>query len=338
MGSLVAAQEVRRSTVGSELIVDAHLDIAYNALAECRPFDGAPAAGYLLSRESLVEAGVGLVFPTIFAHPRRKTFSVVTPAWSYRTAGEAHLIGLAQLNYYRSVGLEVLGTAAAVRSYRESWKPGRLAGVLLMESADPIESPGQLPAWFEQGLRVIGPAWARTRYSGGTGAPGGLTTPGRELLGRMEELGMVLDLAHMADRAWQESLELYRGPVVATHGGSRALAPGQRQFSDEMVKAVGERGGIVGVSFFAGHLRPASAATLADVAKHIRHFATVAGGPERVGLGTDLDGGFNATEAPLRKLREIGRLAPLLQRHFSRSQVDGIMGDNWLDLLERVLP
>jgi len=319
------------------MIVDAHLDIAYNALAEGRPFQGAAAPGYLVSRDALKAAGVGLVFPTIFAPPRRKTFTD-SGAWSYRNAREAYLIGLAQLGYYRSAGLRLLRTGAEVREYRNSWRPGDLAGVLLMESADPIETPAQLPEWFDRGLRIVGPAWARTRYCGGTGAPGGLTDAGRLLLEEMQRLEMILDLTHMADRSWRESLETFPGSIIATHAGARALNPGQRQFPDDLVRAVGQRGGVVGVSFYQGHLRASGAATLDDVARHLRHYADVSGGPEFVGIGSDLDGGFDASNSPLGKLTDLDGLRSRLRRDFAESQVEGIMGDNWLDLLERALP
>jgi membrane dipeptidase len=319
------------------LIVDAHLDIAYNALAEGRGFEGPPAPRYLVSRQALDAAGVGLIFPTVFAHPRKNDFAPAGP-WSYDRPREAYLIGLAQVGYYRSLGLELLRTGAEVRTYRRTWRPGRLAGVLLMENADPLESPSQLPEWLDMGVRVIGPAWARTRYCGGTAGSGGLTAAGRDLLERMGPKGVILDLSHMADRAWRESLELYRGPVVATHGGARTLNPGQRQFPDALVSAVGERRGVVGVSFYSGHLRASGAARLDDVVRHLRHFADVTAGPEFVGLGSDLDGGFDASQAPLRKLTGLSGLASRLRRHFSAGQVDGIMGENWLDFLERALP
>jgi membrane dipeptidase len=319
------------------MIVDAHLDIAFNALAAGRPFHGAPASGYLVSQEALQGAEVGLIFPTIFAAPRRRTFSDPGP-WCYRSPREANLMGMAQVGYYRSVGLRLLRSAAELRQYRKAWRPGQLAGVLLMENADPIESPEQLPQWFDLGLRLVGPAWARTRYCGGTGAPGGLTGAGRDLLRQMGLLGMVLDLSHMADRSWREALEMYQGPVIATHAGARALNPGQRQFSDELISAVAKRGGVVGVSFYRGHLRAIGKATLNDVIRHLRHFADVAGGPEFIGLGSDLDGGFDASESPLRRLSALSSLRAGLRRYFSDQDAEGIMGANWLDFLERALP
>jgi microsomal dipeptidase-like Zn-dependent dipeptidase len=108
--------------------------------------------------------------------------------------------------------------------------------------------------------------------------------------------------------------------------------------SDETVAELGRRGGVVGVSFYQQHLRKSGRSTLADVAKHVLHHARAAGGPEHVGIGTDADGGFDARRAPIDDLSKLKELPVLLRRHFSRAQVDGIMGGNWLDFLARSLP
>jgi membrane dipeptidase len=125
---------------------------------------------------------------------------------------------------------------------------------------------------------------------------------------------------------------------MASHSNSREIVPGDRQLTDETVAEIARRGGIVGVSFYARHLRTSGKATLEDVVRHIVHHAKAAGGPEHVGLGTDLDGGFGAREAPLDRLTKLKELPARLRLHFNRSQVDGIMGGNWLGFLERSLP
>src|SRR6202171_330413 len=91
-------------------------------------------------------------------------------------------MAVAEVNYYRSCGLHMIGNTAELEAYRKGWKKGQIAAILLMEGADPIEDPSQLGAWTGMGVRIIGPAWGGTRYSGGTGAPGGLTGLGRRAL------------------------------------------------------------------------------------------------------------------------------------------------------------
>ncbi len=319
------------------MIVDAHLDIGWNAISAGRGFPGPPAPGYLVSHSALVAAQVGLVFATLYTAPARAGRSMRT-RFVYENAHEAHLMATAQVNYYRSCALQLIRDRAGLAAYAKGWRRGRLAAVLLMEGADPIETPAQLGAWTDRGVRIIGPAWGATRYSGGTGAPGGLTELGRQLLKAMRRKRVILDLSHMADQAVADAFAMWRGPIMASHSNAREIVPGDRQLTAESVAEIARRKGMVGVSFYTHHLRSSGRATLNDVVKHIVHHAAAAGGPEHVGLGTDLDGGFDARYAPFNTLATLKELPARLRLHFSRAQVEGIMGTNWLEFLERSLP
>ncbi len=318
------------------MIVDAHHDIAWNALAEGRGFTGAPAPGYMVSRQALTDAGVGLVFATIFTAPAGIRWLHLP--YGYSTAREAHLLGRAQFSYYESVGLSLIRTREQLRQYVRTWRPGQLAAVLLMENADPIETPRQVGEWFDRGLRVVGPAWARTRYCGGTNAPGGLTDAGRALLRALARHRLVLDLSHMADRSVRDSLELWHGPLIASHAGARALCDRQRQLPDRVIREVASRDGLLGVSLFSGHLTARPPATIRDVVDHAAHFARVAGDTRFVGLGSDLDGGFGSDLAAISSLSELPALRAALSKRFGAAEADGVMGGNWLRFLETALP
>ena len=319
------------------MIVDAHLDIGWNALAHGRGFLQPPAAGYLVSRSSLVGSGVGLVFATLYTAPARAGRAMRT-RFVYENAHESHIMATAQVNYYKSCGLQLIGDKAELKFYVSGWRKGRFAAVLLMEGADPVEDPSQLGAWTDRGVRIIGPAWGATRYSGGTGAPGGLTELGVQLLKAMRRKRVILDLSHMADQAVADAFGMWRGPIMASHSNARTIVPGDRQITDATVKEVARRDGMLGVSFYAKHLRASGRATLDDVVRHVLHLARAAGGPERVGLGTDLDGGFDARQAPMHDLTELRDLRARLKTHFNNTQVDGVMGENWLQFLGRSLP
>ena len=319
------------------MIVDAHLDIAWNAIAHGRGFLQPPAPDYVISRSSLVGAGIGLVFATLYVTPARATRAMRT-RFVYENAHEANIMATAQVNYYRSCGLELIRNRAELNAHARGWRKGKLAAVLLMEGADPIETPSQLGAWTDAGVRIIGPAWGRTRYSGGTGAPGGLTELGRQLLKGMQRKRVILDLSHMADQAVADAFAMWRGPLIASHSNSRDLVPGDRQITDATVAEIARRGGVVGISFYPNHLRTSGRPTLNDVVDHVVHHARAAGAPAHIGLGSDLDGGFGAREGPFGELSKLKDLPPMLRRHFNRAQVEGIMGGNWLDFLARSLP
>src|SRR6266849_127454 len=319
------------------MIVDAHLDIGWNAISAGRGFLQPPARGYLVSRSSLVAADVGLVFATLYTAPARARRSMRT-RFVYESPHEAHIMAMAQVNYYRSCCLDLIGTRAELAAYARGWRKGRLAAVMLMEGADPVETPAQLGAWTERGVRIIGPAWGRTRYSGGTGAPGGLTDLGRQLLKAMGRKHVILDLSHMADQAVADAFAMWRGPIMASHSNARAIVPGDRQITDETAKEIARRGGVIGVSFYQRHLRSSGRTTLDDVEKHLLHLARAAGGPENMGIGTDMDGGFDSRQTPISDFSEFKDLAARLRTLFSRAQVEGVMGGNWLEFLGRSLP
>ncbi|MGI8562871.1 MAG: dipeptidase [Candidatus Dormibacter sp.] len=318
------------------MIVDAHLDIAWNAVAQGLPFDR-PTPGFVVSRPALAEAGVGLVFATLFCAPARA--GKLAGRFTYRTPREANLMARAQLGWYGSAGPPLVRDRTELDRHRRGWRPGKLAAVLLMEGADPIRKPAEVGWWQERGVRIIGPAWSGTRYAGGTGEPGGLTGRGVKLLRAMARQQVILDLSHLADEALRDALQLWQGPLIASHSNAGAIVPGDRQLADSVAAEVGRRGGMLGVSFYRRHLRADERpARLEDVVRHLRHLARAAGGPEHVGLGSDLDGGFKASEAAIRREGQLSRLGQLLQRHFSARQVEGIMGTNWLEFLGRSLP
>ena len=319
------------------MIVDAHLDIAWNAISAGRGFLSAPAPGYLISRSSLAGAGVGLVFATLYTAPARAGRAMRT-RFVYENEHEAHIMAIAELNYYRSCGLQLIGTKGELAAYIRGWRRGQVAAVLLMEGADPIETPSELGGWGDWGLRIVGPAWGATRYSGGTGAPGGLTQLGAQLLKAMRRQRMILDLSHMADQAVADAFEQWRGPIMASHSNARAIVPGDRQITDATAAEVARRGGMLGVSFYQPHLRKSGRPSLDDVVRQVVHLARAAGGPEHVGMGTDLDGGFDSRHAPVSSLGQLKDLSVRLRKHFSRTQVEGIMGTNWLGFLSRALP
>jgi len=328
------------------VIVDAHLDIAYNALLNGHDFQGTPPPDRLISRSTLHSAGVGLVGATLMCAPAasRRFIRELSGGDAessldlfYRTPRDAYLIAQAQVGYYRSVGLRLISDRADLEEYAHGWKQGQLAALLLLEGADAIEEPRQLPAWYRLGLRIVGLAWTRTRYSGGTGRPGGVTPRGRELLAAMRRQRMILDISHMADRAVADALDLWEGPIMASHSNARALVPGDRQITDGTIRELASRGGVIGISFFRGHLTSGKAGP-EDVVRHVLHVARVAGSHQHVAIGSDLDGGFPAADAAIGSLAEIGVVTDKLKEAFSAQEVEDIMGRNWITFFERALP
>ena len=327
-------------------IVDAHLDLSYNALRGrdvLRPAaeqtgdeEGIPTVGL----PDLVAGGVGLVCATLFSMPS------LDGKPGYHDAQEAHDDALRQLDWYRRVFDERRADAVTCRQQLAAPPPpGRLRFVLLMEGADAIRQPEDLRAFQDLGVRIVGMAWKRTRYAGGTGAPGPLTPEGIELVKEMDALGVIHDASHLAEESFWQLMDLATGPVIASHSNCRRIVPTDRQLSDRMIRAIVSRGGVVGINFYDKFLLPPDEygtrrATLADVVRHVEHVCDLAGNATCVGLGTDMDGGLGREQVPqeIRTSADLPRVAEALSKAgFGDDDVARIMGLNWQHFFARSL-
>ncbi|MEW5957676.1 MAG: membrane dipeptidase [Chloroflexota bacterium] len=360
------------------LIIDAHLDLAWNALQWNRDLlDSAytirsrenhtPDLGRALGTVALPElrrGRVALCFATLLAR------STGRPAADIDFGSPTQAFGIArgQLAYYRALErsghIRLITTAVELDSHISEWQtwdddnpasgienpqsqPPPLGFVISMESADPILNPAELPEWWEAGVRVIGPAhYGPGRYAGGTSTELGLTELGIGLLAEMEQLGLILDLTHFSDQAFWQALARYHGSVLASHNNCRALVPHQRQFSDEQLKAIFEREGVIGAAFDNWMLQPGwiigqssnAQVALAHGVDHIDYVCQLAGNARHAALGSDLDGGFGRDQAPrdLDTIADLQKLIGLLAgRGYKDEDIAAIMHGNWLRLLRQ---
>lgn len=211
----------------------------------------------------------------------------------------------------------------------DSQRPGF---VLSFEGADPlVDDLSLLEVFHRLGVRMIGLTWnGRNAFADGQKVgrhPSGLTDLGCELVRRMAELGIVLDLAHIAEPGFWDALECAQGPVVATHANAYALHPHVRNLRDDQLKAIAERGGLVGVTFVPGFLTK-EPADLDHVLAHLDYLVNLIG-EDHVGLGSDFDG----ITTPPTRLSHVGCLPNLtegmLMRGYSVERIEKILGLNW---------
>jgi len=345
------------------VVVDAHEDIALNAILgrdflksalEKRALEGNTRRGAAtIGLPDLLKANVRVIFATIWVAPCPHE-----DPWErhllpcYETPQEAHEQARGQLDYYVKLAANPRIILVRTRSDLDralNPSESRVGLVLLMEGADPLVTPQEARTWFDEGVRIIAPAWKRTRYAGGTGAPGPLTAYGRELMLEMERVGLILDVSHLADDSFSEALDMFHGPVLASHSNCRAYVPTDRHLSDEMIGALVKRDGVIGTALYNGFLQSGwrdnegtkSQVTLLDVVKHIQHVCAIAGDTLHSAIGSDFDGGFGTESIPaeldtVADLQQIGRALKATQ--LSDSDVDNILGRNWLRLLRAALP
>jgi membrane dipeptidase len=355
------------------LIIDAHLDHAWNALQwnrnlldpvhliriHERAMTGEGRAQGTVAFPEMRQGKIALCFATVLA---RSTGHPV-PHIDYATPEQCYAIGQGQLAYYRALErdgrVRLIADLTELNGHVTEWEAWDksdasdpdgappLGFVISMEGADPILEPDQLSEWWAAGLRILGPThYGPGRYAGGTGTELGLSPLGRELLSAMDRLGIILDLSHFSDTAFWQALEQYSGPVLASHNNCRALVPHQRQFSDQQLRAIFERRGVIGAVCDAWMLQPGwivgqstnDSVTLDAVVDHIDYVCQLAGSSRHAAIGSDLDGGFGREQSPrdLDTIADLQRLSDLLAaRGYANEDIDSIMYGNWLRLLRQ---
>jgi membrane dipeptidase len=357
------------------ILLDSHLDIAMNYVAYGRdfrlgswakqrregkfpghPFDGIGVAS--VGQPDLLLGRTGIVFASLWTPPKGAPFC--PPNIMYETPRQAYQQALRQWDYYQRLAdqhdnIRLIRFQHELQTVLESWADDqdmlqhKVGLVLQMEGADPILEPKQVEEWVERGVRIIAPAWRATRYSAGTGAPGRLTPLGRELLEQMSHYGLILDLSHMAEAAYFECIDRYEGALIATHSNPRRFVASDRQLSDDMIRALAERDGVIGIVPFNEFLLEGWKSWTGRKEKvHIRrmldaidHVCQVTGSARHVGIGTDWDGGFGWESIPIPFDSHIDLWkieSYLTRRDYSPADVRNILCGNFLRILGASLP
>jgi len=352
----------------ARLIFDAHLDLAWNALdwnrdllqpcteirraEQERGMDDKARGLNTVSFPDLRRGRVGIFIATLL--PRLMRPKCVPNLQRYSSMEAAYAACQGQLAYYRT--LERQGTlrwikdAASLRQHARAWLEDGDSGavplgfILSMEGADGVLSPAQVQEWWDAGLRIIGPAhYGVSPYAHGTGTEGGLFPEGPALLNEMERVGMILDVTHLADQSFDEALDIYQGPVLASHHNCRALVPHQRQLTDDQIKRLVQRGAVIGTALDTWMMVPnwirgetkaeEAGARLEVMINHIDHVCQLAGNARHAAIGTDLDGGFGREQSPydLDTIADLQRVPDMLaKRGYKNDDIDGIMYANWV--------
>lgn len=366
----------------SPLIFDAHLDLSMNALEWNRDlrWTQEKLRRWELPMKDKVDRGnntvcfpemrrgrVGICVATQIARyspyfHRLSGWSSPEQAWAqtqgqlawYRAmedAGElVQIRDRQQLESSIAAWLDASSSSVSPTSGGAERKEPPIGYILSLEGADSIVTLDHLHRSYQAGLRAVGPAhYGPGRYAHGTDAEGPLPAVGKELLRAMHELGMILDVTHLCDECFWDALEVFDGPLWASHQNCRALAPWNRQFSDEQIRAVIQRGGVLGMAFDAimmvpgwVHLRSRPAdfqLKIERICDHIDHICQIAGNALHVGIGTDLDGGYGTEQTPmdLDSIADLQSIPALLkQRGYSENDIQGIMYGNFVSFLRRV--
>lgn len=349
------------------LLFDAHLDLSMNAMQWNRDYtrsleeirrreahltDHHDRGRGVASFPEMRRGKIGICVATQIARHVAEGNSL--PGWNSPEIAWAVTQG--QLGWYRAMEdageLVQIVDRQGLHRHVELWlndpPPNAPIGYILsLEGADSILTPHHLERAYAQGLRALGPAhYGPGRYAPGTGETAGLEPQCRELLAEMRRLNMILDVTHLTDKGFWEALELFDGPVWASHSNVRELVPHQRQLADDQIKALVERGAVIGAAFDAwmmvpnwvrGKTKPEdSGVRIAWIARHIDHICQIAGNARHCGIGSDLDGGYGTEQTPmdLQSIADLQKLVQILDgRGYSRQDIEIIMHGNWIRFL-----
>ncbi|MCW5755901.1 MAG: membrane dipeptidase [Phycisphaeraceae bacterium] len=329
-------------------LFDGHLDLAYltgigrdmhAGLSQCLGTLLPASVTLPALRAGNVQGCLGTIFTEPGTHDSPSGLQLGGFGHTYPPgdAEAAHRAGLRQLKLYhawRDAGvIDLLPNAGTAP----------LAVGILMEGADPISNASEVAWWASQGVVAIGLAWATgSRYAGGNTQTHGLTDEGKDMVRAIDEAGLFHDLSHLSDKATDQLLELTTGRVFASHSNARSLLGGQNQrhLRDETIAEIARRGGIVGINLYAPFLDPTfekgkKRPPLRKALDHVLHVANVAG-KDHVGLGTDMDGGFDANSLPegIHKPADLHTVLDLLsEQGWSEREVIGFAYNNWARVL-----
>ncbi len=358
------------------IIFDGHLDLSWNAVswgrditleldelnAGERVMTDHPARGRATTTLPEMRRGaIAACQATLLARARPEGRPAAGPArlnLDFANQEIASATARGQLAYYELLErrglLRRIRTVSQLDDHMARWtadpEKTPIGYILAMEGADPIVDVAHAEAWWDLGLRSVNPVhYGQNRYAVGTGGDGPLTPDGRALLKEFGRLGMILDATHLSDTSFFEALDVFDGPVLASHNNCRALVPEGRQFSDEQIRLLIGRGAVIGAALDAwmlltGWIRgqtPRDAVSLDAVADHIDHVCQLAGNARHAAIGSDLDGGFGTEQVPtgLDRISELQKLDGMLAaRGYSAADIDAIFHGNWLRFFREHLP
>jgi membrane dipeptidase len=249
-----------------------------------------------------------------------------------------------------------LELAVSAEDVRRISRSDKIAVLMGLEGGHSIEDDlVNLRRFRDRGVRYMTLTWNNTNgwadSSGDDARHGGLTEFGREVIGEMNRLGMVVDVSHASDDTFWDALKATRAPLMASHSSARALVDNPRNLSDEMLEAVAQNGGVVMVNFGGTFIDPRKASkwriirdlilhwgpspvSLDLLLDHIDHVIRVAG-IDHVGLGSDFDGTLLLPEGASDVSGFPNVTAGLLERGYSQTEIRKILGENALRVLEQ---
>jgi len=357
--------------MNTPFIIDAHLDLAMNAIEwnrdltrplneirqrEMHMNDKPDRGKGTVCLPELRKGRIGLVVATQLSRytPPGSSF----PGWN--SPQQAWAMTQAQLAWYRE--MEALGEMVQITNIQQLdnhialWNSADIEDetkpigyILSLEGADSLVNINYLHRAYEYGLRAIGLShFGPGRYARGTKMEGPISPLGIELMKEMSKLNMILDVTHLTDEGFSQVMDWYDGPVWASHHNVRKIAPTQRQLTDEQIKQLIARDAVIGgmLDCWAMDIRFIDKVSdpwqlnikLENLADHWDHICQIAGNSNHIAIGSDLDGIFGTEQSPwdLNSIADLRKYQAILEnRGYKEQDIDNIFHENWLRFLKK---
>ena len=251
---------------------------------------------------------------------------------------------MAMLNRYNDElkqNSDVIMPAKSFRDIQKNDANGMISALLAIEEGGVLSSNmSKLHEFYQLGVRLITLTW---NYPNEIGYPGikaewrnrGLTSFGRDVVGEMNRLGMIVDVSHLSDQGFFDVAELTKRPFIASHSNARAVKNHSRNLTDDMIRVLAEKGGVMGINFARNFLGNSNTSLVVDMVRHINHIRSI-GGIGVVAMGTDFDGIEGNLE--IADSGEIGKLVDGLRAYgFSEGDIEKIFNQNAIRVLKDIL-
>jgi membrane dipeptidase len=350
-------------------IIDAHLDLAMNAiewnrdltrpLTEIRQREmhmkDKPGRGNgTVCLPELRKGRIGLVVATQLS--RFTPYGSSLPGW--HSQQQAWAMTQAQLAWYRE--MEALGEMVQITNLSQLekhltlWDNETIADdikpvgyILSLEGADSLVNVSYLHKAYEYGLRAIGLShFGPGCYAPGTKLEGPITAQGIELLKEMSMLDLILDVTHLTDEGFYQVMNIYKGPVWASHQNVRKIVPTQRQLTDDQVRQLIQRDAVIGGMLDCWAMDIRFIDTISDpwqlnikmenLVNHWDHICQIAGNSRHIAIGSDLDGIFGTEQSPwdMNSIADLQKYEDILTRRgYQKEDIKNIFHNNWFRFL-----
>jgi len=309
------------------MIIDAHSDVLWKMLNDSNIHFYEEDQRLQVNYPNMVKGKVGLQVFAIYVSPSIKSskFKVATQSID---------------DFYKRIigNKDLLNIATTFHEIETSLKSEKKVALLSIEGAEAIEGDlAKLRIFYKLGVRAMGLTWnlANEVADGVMEKRGaGLTKFGKDVVKEMNQLGMMIDVSHIAEKGFWEVIDLSNQPILASHSNAKNICQHPRNLTDEQIQAIIQHNGMIGVTYVREFTSLSEEPTVDDLLLHIEHIASI-GGIHHIGLGSDFDGAI-----PIKGLENAAKLDSLeneLIKHFHHDEVNGILHQNWLNYYKRVL-